>query len=154
MYRCFILVDFFVSLKKLLTLTSRNSLSLKLINLRGGMIYTVSQLARISGATVRALHWYDKKEILKPAYYGVNNYRYYRKEQLRRLQQILFFKSLGYNLSDIKKLLTQDNTYKIKELEARKRALVKDIAIKKNIINIIDKTILHLTVTIPQSTKT
>ena len=111
------------------------------------MIYTVSQLARISGATVRALHWYDKKGILKPAYYGVNNYRYYRKEHLRRLQQILFFKSLGYNLSDIQKLLTKDSTYKVKELEARKQALVKDIACKKNIISIINKTILHLKLT-------
>ncbi|NRA73631.1 MAG: MerR family transcriptional regulator [Rickettsiales bacterium] len=109
------------------------------------MTYTVSQLAKISGTTVRALRWYDIKGILKPAYYGANKYRYYKETQLQQLQQILFFKNLGYNLNDIRKLLTQDNIHKIKTLKSRKKVLVKDIADKKSLIDTIDKTISYLT---------
>ena len=35
------------------------------------MTYTVKQLAKISGVSVRTLHWYDEKGLLKPSYHGV-----------------------------------------------------------------------------------
>ncbi len=34
------------------------------------MAYTVKQLAKISGVSVRTLHWYDEKGILRPSCYG------------------------------------------------------------------------------------
>ena len=40
------------------------------------MAYTVKQLAKISGVSVRTLHWYDEKGLLKPSYHGSNGYRY------------------------------------------------------------------------------
>lgn len=108
------------------------------------MAYTVKQLANLSGASIRTLHWYDKKELLKPSYYGVNGYRYYEEEQLLILQQILFFKELGFALKDIKKLLTQDDFDKIKSLQMHKQVLLKQIDRKKNLVITINKTILHL----------
>ncbi len=36
------------------------------------MIYTVTKLAKISGTSVRTLHWYDRVGLLKPAYHGAN----------------------------------------------------------------------------------
>lgn len=61
------------------------------------MAYTVKELAKISGVSVRTLHWYDEIGLLKPFSKGANNYRYYEEQQLLRLQQILFFKELGCN---------------------------------------------------------
>lgn len=52
------------------------------------MAYTVKQLAKISGVTVRKLHHYDEIGLLKPAVYGDNQYCYYEEEQLLSLQQI------------------------------------------------------------------
>ena len=52
--------------------------------------YTVSQLARLSGTSVRTLHHYDEIGLLKPASVGDNGYRYYGREEMLRLQQILF----------------------------------------------------------------
>ncbi|WP_157010247.1 MerR family DNA-binding transcriptional regulator [Legionella fallonii] len=46
------------------------------------MLYTVKQLAKLSGVSPRTLRFYDEIDLLKPAYYGDNNYRYYREEQL------------------------------------------------------------------------
>ena len=70
------------------------------------MAYTAKKLADLSGVSVRTLHWYDEQGLLKPAYYGdENRYRYYEKEQLLTLQQILFFRELDFKLEEIKEII-------------------------------------------------
>jgi DNA-binding transcriptional MerR regulator len=63
------------------------------------MFYTVKKLAELSGVSVRTLHYYDEIGLLRPAYCGENKYRYYEKEQLLVLQQILFYRQLGFSLA-------------------------------------------------------
>ena len=67
--------------------------------------YTVKQLARLSGVSVRTLHHYDEIGLLRPAFVGENRYRYYGREELLRLQDILFHRELGVPLQEIAKLL-------------------------------------------------
>ena len=62
------------------------------------MAYTVKQLAAMSGVSVRTLHFYDETGLLEPAYCGANGYRFYEKQQLLTLQQILFYRELGFEL--------------------------------------------------------
>src|SRR6185436_17829254 len=66
------------------------------------MAYTVKQVAAMSGVSVRALHFYDETGLLKPAYLGANGYRFYEEPQLLTLQQILFYRELGFELKQIK----------------------------------------------------
>lgn len=66
---------------------------------------TVKQLAAISGITVRTLHHYDEIGLLAPACVGANGYRYYGREELLRLQRILFHRELGVPLASIAALL-------------------------------------------------
>jgi DNA-binding transcriptional MerR regulator len=73
------------------------------------MAYTIKKLARISGISVRTLRFYDEIGLLKPAYYGDNKYRYYEEEQLLMLQQILFYRELGFALNDIQRIIRSDN---------------------------------------------
>lgn len=108
------------------------------------MAYTVKELAKISGVSVRTLHWYDEIGLLKPFVRDANNYRYYEKKQLLRLQQVLFFKELGFVLNDIQKLLSQNNFDNIKTLKAHRKVLKDEIIRKNNLIHTIDKTIQHL----------
>lgn len=108
------------------------------------MRYTVKKLSKISGVSVRTLHWYDQTGLLKPAFYGANGYRYYEEKQLLLLQQILFFRELGFSLGDIQKLLEQDDFDKIKALIAHREILEQEIDRKKELLKTIDKTILHL----------
>lgn len=108
------------------------------------MVYTVKQLAKASGVSVRTLHWYDEIGLLEPAHIGDNNYRYYEKEQLLRLQQILFFKELGFKLDAIQKLLMQNNFDMLLALYKHKRILNDDICRKNQLIETVEKTILHL----------
>lgn len=108
------------------------------------MSYTVNKLARISGVSARTLRFYDEIGLLKPAFYGDNQYRYYEEEQLLMLQQILFFRELGFPLSDIQQILSANDFDKIESLKAHKSRLQSDIDRTKTLLKTIDKTIKHL----------
>jgi DNA-binding transcriptional MerR regulator len=108
------------------------------------MSYTIKKLAKISGVSIRALHWDDEIGLLKPAFIMDNGYRYYKEEQLLRLQQILFFRELGFKLSDIQKLLIQNDFDNIQALKVHKDLLQEDINRKLGLIGTIYKTIQYL----------
>ena len=109
------------------------------------MAYTAKQLADISGVSVRTLHWYDKQNLLKPAYYGEDNgYRYYEKEQLLILQQILFYRELNFQLADIREIIHDTSFNKIKALEEHEVKLKNQIKRIKQLVKTVQTTILDL----------
>ncbi len=108
------------------------------------MAYTVTKLAKLSGISVRTLHWYDEIGLLKPAYYGSNGYRYYEEEQLLILQQILFFRELGFELKQIQRILRRSDFDKIAALSSHRQVLRKNVEKTRKLIETIDKTIEHL----------
>lgn len=108
------------------------------------MAYTVAKLAEISGISVRTLHWYDEVGLLKPAYHGANGYRYYEEEQLLILQQILFFRELGFELKQIRRVLGRSDFDKMVALSSHRQVLQKNMENTKKLIKTIDKTIEHL----------
>ena len=108
------------------------------------MAYTVKTLAGLSGVSVRTLHFYDEVGLLKPAYLGANGYRYYEEPQLLTLQQILFYRELGIDLKQIKRILGRSDFDKVAALESHRKVLRKDLARTRKLIVTIDKTIEHL----------
>src|SRR5437762_10055403 len=108
------------------------------------MAYTVKQVAAMSGVSVRALHFYDETGLLKPAYFGANGYRFYEEAQLLTLQQILFYRELGFELKQIKKILSRRDFDKVAALESHRKVLRKNLAHTRTLIQTIDKTIAHL----------
>jgi DNA-binding transcriptional MerR regulator len=69
--------------------------------------YTVSQVSRMAGVTVRTLHHYDEIALLVPSERRANGYRYYTDADLQRLQQILIFKELGFSLEAIQSIIDE-----------------------------------------------
>ena len=67
----------------------------------------ISEVAKLTGITVRTLHYYDEIGLLKPSEITEAGYRLYSREDLEILQQILFFRELDFPLSQIKELLIQ-----------------------------------------------
>lgn len=108
------------------------------------MTYTVKQLAALSGVSARTLHYYDEVDLLKPAYIGENQYRYYEEAELLTLQQILFYKELGFQLSDIKQMLMSADFDKVEALLSHKALLEGDLDRVNRLIKTIDKTVAHL----------
>lgn len=108
------------------------------------MTYSINELAKLSNITTRALRFYDTKGLLKPAYIGDNGYRFYQKEQLLRLQQILFFKEMGFDLKHIQKTLTQSDFNQKEVLKGHKNIIVAKIKQLRGLLQTIDKTVEHL----------
>lgn len=106
--------------------------------------YTVNQLARLSGITVRTLHHYDEIGLLKPAFVGENRYRYYGREELLRLQDILFHRELGVPLQQIARALDQDGRDRISVLEEQRELLLDRIQRSGQLIKTISRTIAEL----------
>jgi MerR family transcriptional regulator, thiopeptide resistance regulator len=71
-------------------------------------LYTVSQIARRTGITVRTLHHYEARGLLTPAQRSAAGYRLYGTQELRRLQHIVSLKSLGFSLDEISVCLDGD----------------------------------------------
>ncbi len=67
--------------------------------------YTVSQVAALSGVTVRTLHHYDEIGLLTPRERSRVGYRLYDEADLLRLQQILVGRELGLALEEIRQQL-------------------------------------------------
>ena len=108
------------------------------------MAYTVKQVAEMSGVSVRTLHFYDETGLLKPAYTGANGYRFYEEPQLLMLQQILFYRELGFELKAVKRILGGRKFEKAAALQSHREVLEKDAARTHALIATIDKTIEHL----------
>jgi MerR family transcriptional regulator, thiopeptide resistance regulator len=103
--------------------------------------YTVKQLARVSGVSVRTLHYYDEIGLLKPAQVGANSYRYYGRDELLRLQQILLHRELGLPLATIAALLDTSDMSRVERLRQYRQELVLRIANHHELIETVDRTI-------------
>ena len=66
---------------------------------------TVKELAQAAGVSVRTLHYYDQSGLLRPSGASRAGYRLYDDNARERLQQILFFRALGFPLEQIRRLL-------------------------------------------------
>lgn len=108
------------------------------------MAYTVKKLSKLSGVTVRTLHFYDELGLLKPCYTGSNGYRYYEEKELLQLQQILFFKELGFSLAQIGKVLGRSDFDQVAALHSHRKALTQERERTGQLIETIDNTIKHL----------
>ncbi len=68
-------------------------------------MYTVKEVNRRTGVSVRALHHYDKTGLLKPSGLTSSGYRLYDDTALQRLHSILMFREVGFSLNEIKEIL-------------------------------------------------
>lgn len=106
--------------------------------------YTVKQVAKLSGVSVRALHHYDEIGLLKPACVGANGYRYYGREELLRLQQILFHRELGFSLEQIGRTLDAAGFDKAAALKAHRAKLEAEAKRYRELMRTIDHTLASL----------
>lgn len=68
-------------------------------------MWTVSQMSRISGVSVRTLHHYDAIGLLIPSQLSPAGYRLYDQAALERLYLILQFRELEFPLREIRSML-------------------------------------------------
>jgi DNA-binding transcriptional MerR regulator len=101
-------------------------------------------VAKLSGISIRAIRFYDEIGLLKPAFYGENGYRFYGKDQLLGLQQILFYRELGFELAMIQKIVSDPKFDRTAALRSHRDHLVKEAKRAEALVRTIDKTLAHL----------
>jgi DNA-binding transcriptional MerR regulator len=106
--------------------------------------YSVKQVSELSGVSVRTLHLYDEMNLLKPGARTEARYRMYGEKELLRLQQILFYKELGFSLERIRALLDDPGFDLFSAMEEHREALLKRRDQIETLVTTIDKTILQL----------
>jgi DNA-binding transcriptional MerR regulator len=107
--------------------------------------YTVSELARMAGVSVRTLHHYDHIGLLEPSARTDAGYRLYGDADLLRLQQILFFKELDMPLADIRQILEDPGFDQVAALGQHRQSLLGRMERLQRLLETIDKTMTRLT---------
>lgn len=105
--------------------------------------YSVGQLARLSGVSVRTLHHYDHIGLLRPAHLAENGYRIYGHREALQLQEILFYRDVGMSLTEIAALLDGPVDAVDRLIRHRTRLAIETQQTAK-IIETLDATIAHL----------
>src|ERR1700759_4025691 len=103
--------------------------------------YTVKQVAELSGVSIRTLHHYDQIGLLKPASVGENGYRYYGREELLRLQQILLHRELEFPLDPIGQVLDQPGVARVAALRRHRDRLAGEVKRYRRLLKTLDDTL-------------
>lgn len=78
----------------------------------------IGDLAKLSGVTVKAIRFYEKKKLLIPAEVDFyTGYRYYDENSIKRLAEIVYLKKLGFSLKEIASFDENTIKQKTKQLE-------------------------------------
>ncbi|MGW4894968.1 MerR family transcriptional regulator [Kitasatospora sp. NPDC004240] len=89
--------------------------------------YSVGEVAKVAKVTVRTLHHYDEIGLLSPEGRTAAGYRRYRDTDLDRLQQILFYRELGFPLEEIAAILDDGSVHPTEHLRRQHHLLTERI---------------------------
>ena len=78
---------------------------------------TVSEVSKLTGNSVRTLHYYDEIGLLKPTEVTGAGYRLYDDDALARLQNIMMFRELEFSLKEIGRIIDSPDFDRQKALE-------------------------------------
>lgn len=102
---------------------------------------TVSEVARLTGVSVRTLHHYDAIGLLRPAARSAAGYRLYSRHDLERLQEVLLFRELELPLEDIAVLLASGALDRRAALELQRESLAQKRIRTEALIASVDRAI-------------
>ena len=91
----------------------------------------INELATLAGVSTRTLRYYDKIGLLHPSSFTEAGYRVYDEFDVDKLQNILFYKELGYELAKINKLINSKSFNLLTSLNDH----LEELMIKKDKIN-------------------
>ena len=103
------------------------------------MHYSVGEVARETGVTVRALHHYDEINLLTPRDRTAAGYRRYTEDDLERLRHILTYRELGFSLEQIATMLNDPSTDMDRHLRRQRGMLTRRLEHTQRMIAALDK---------------
>jgi MerR family transcriptional regulator, thiopeptide resistance regulator len=128
------------------TLTSGQALPSIPEAVRGGTTveiaqsWTVGEVARLAGVTVRTLHHYDRIGLLRPGQRSSAGYRGYQQADLIRLQRILAYRELGFSLEDVARLLDDPDSDPVAQLRHQHELVLQRMERLAQIAAVLERT--------------
>ncbi|TXH67168.1 MAG: MerR family transcriptional regulator [Lysobacteraceae bacterium] len=113
--------------------------------------HTVGRVAAMTRLTVRALHHYDAIGLVCPSHRGGNGYRLYTEDDLRRLQQVLLLRELGFGLEAVRELIDAPPGRRREALLAQRTLLETQQRHTETMMRAVDATLQSLTTDTPMS---
>jgi MerR family transcriptional regulator, thiopeptide resistance regulator len=104
------------------------------------MNWSVGQVAKDAGVTVRTLHHYDEIGLLSPSGRTSAGYRRYSYDDLGRLQRILAYRRLGFGLEEIAAILDDGSVDPIDHLRRQHALLTGQIEELQQMVAAVEKT--------------
>jgi|SRR5579859_937283 len=101
--------------------------------------YTVGQVARLAGVSIRTLHHYHHIGLLEPSGHSRAGYREYADTDLERLQRVLFYKELGFPLEEIVTVLADPTTDRVAHLRRQHELLTQRIDRLRGMVAAVEK---------------
>ncbi len=105
---------------------------------------TVSELASLADVTVRTLHHYDRIGLLTPSGRSASGYRLYDHDDLRRLQQILVWRQLGFSLGEIAELVEGAKRDRAAALRAQRALLSQRLEKMATVLKRVDEALKEI----------
>lgn len=87
------------------------------------MTHSIGEVATLAGVSVRTLHYYDEIGLIEPSGRSDAGYRLYDQRDLERLQQVLVYRELGFELDTIRELVTDPDFDPVAALREQRRLL-------------------------------
>jgi DNA-binding transcriptional MerR regulator len=106
--------------------------------------HTVGEVAKLARVSVRTLHHYDEIGLLEPSGRTESGYRLYTSRDLERLQQVLFFRELGFALEDVTRILRDPAFDRKQALIAQRAMLVEKGKRLEAMVALVDRTLESL----------
>ncbi|MBS7526671.1 MerR family transcriptional regulator [Fusibacter paucivorans] len=104
-------------------------------------MYSITELANLSGITTRTLRYYESIGLIEAGRNAESGYRFYDEVAVDQLQHILILRELAVPLKDIASILKKPND-EVSQLKAHLNALKDEEKRLKRIIATVEKTIV------------
>ncbi len=105
------------------------------------MAYTVGEVSKIAKVSVRALHHWDEIGLVVPSRRSPKGYRLYTDDDLDRLQQVLFYRELGFRLEDIAATLADPAFDRPEALRSHRALLLQRVEHARALLELVDRTL-------------
>jgi DNA-binding transcriptional MerR regulator len=102
------------------------------------MSYSVGKVAQMAGVSVKTMHHYDEIGLLSATGRSGAGYRKYEDSDIERLQRILFYRELGFNLREIKTIVDDPDVDSTGHLKSQRRLLTERIERLRKMVAAID----------------
>jgi MerR family transcriptional regulator, thiopeptide resistance regulator len=103
------------------------------------MSYSAGEVSKVSGVSVRTLHHYDEIGLLSPSGRSAAGYRQYQPDDLARLQQILCYRALGFDLRKIATILDDPRIDALDHLRQQRELLNSKVEHLQRMVRTVEK---------------